>query len=160
MNAKEKVYTWIDENQNEVTGLLQRLIQQPSVNPYFEEEKQYMQEGQAQAVLKEYLEDMGMKTEYTYPDAEKLAEYEGKPGYYADHTFENRPNLYAVLKGSGGGRSMMMSGHIDVVQRGSKWTQDPFGGKRIGNRIYGRGAVDMKGGIAAMTVALLSLIHI
>ena len=127
MNTKEQVYAWIDKNQNEVVTLLQELIKKPSVNPYFDEEKEYMREGEAQAVLKKYLDEMGMETEYSYPDAKELAQYEGKPGYYADHTFENRPNLFAVLKGTGGGRSMMMSGHIDVVQRGSKWSKDPFG---------------------------------
>ena len=102
MSNKEKVYSWIDKNQEEVIELLQKLVREPSV-------KQYMHEGQAQAALKEYLEEMGMETEYSYPDAKELAEYEGKPGYYADHTFEERPNLFAKLKGTGGGKSMMMS---------------------------------------------------
>lgn len=157
MTPKEKVFSWIDGHKDEVTGLLTALIRQPSVNPYFDEEREYMKEGDAQRLLKNYLEEMGMETEFTYPDAEELAEYEGKPGYYADHTFEDRPNLYAVKKGSGDGKSIMLSGHIDVVQRGSKWTQNPFGGEEKDGRIYGRGAVDMKGGIAAMTVALKAI---
>lgn len=159
MTAKETVFSWINNNKDEVTSLLKELIQEPSVNPYFDEEKEYMKEGHAQRVLKKYLEELGMETEFTYPNAEELAEYEGKPGYYADHTFEDRPNLYAVKKGSGNGRSIMLSGHIDVVQRGSKWTKDPFGGEEKDGRIYGRGAVDMKGGIAAMTVALKAIIE-
>lgn len=159
MTLKEKVFSWIDNNKEEVTGLLKELIQKPSVNPYFDEDKEYMREGDAQRVLKKYLEEMGMDTEFTYPDAKILAEYEGKPGYYADHTFEDRPNLYAVKKGSGEGKSIMLSGHIDVVQRGSKWTKDPFSGEEQNSRIYGRGAVDMKGGIAAMTVALKAIIQ-
>lgn len=159
MTLKEKVFSWIDNNKEEVTGLLKELIQKPSVNPYFDEDKEYMREGDAQRVLKKYLEEMGMDTEFTYPDAKILAEYEGKPGYYADHTFEDRPNLYAVKTGSGEGKSIMLSGHIDVVQRGSKWTKDPFSGEEQNSRIYGRGAVDMKGGIAAMTVALKAIIQ-
>lgn len=157
MTPKEKVFSWIDGHKDEVTGLLTALIRQPSVNPYFDEERAYMKEGDAQRLLKNYLEEMGMETEFTYPDAGELAEYEGKPGYYADHTFEDRPNLYAVKKGSGDGKSIMLSGHIDVVQRGSKWTKNPFGGEEKDGRIYGRGAVDMKGGIAAMTVALKAI---
>lgn len=157
MSIKEKVYSWIEENQDEVVGLLQKLVREPSVTPYFDEEEQYVGEGGAQAALKEYLENMGMETEYCFPDAEKLAKYKGKAGYYADHTFEGRPDLFGKLKGTGGGRSIMLSGHMDVVQRGSKWTQDPFGGARVGNRIYGRGTVDMKGGIAAMTAALKAI---
>ena len=76
MSNKEKVYSWIDKNQEEVIELLQKLVREPSVNPYFDEDKQYMHEGQAQAALKEYLEEMGMETEYSYPDAKELAEYE------------------------------------------------------------------------------------
>lgn len=52
---------------------------------------------------------------------------------------------------------MMLSGHIDVVQRGSKWTRDPFGAEIEEGRLYGRGAVDMKGGIAAMTAAVKAI---
>ena len=154
---KEKVYRWIDENEGEVVKLLQELIRIPSVNPYFDEDKQYMQEGKAQAYLKEYLEDMGMDTELTYPDAGKLVAYKDKAGYYADHTFEDRPNLLGTLKGEGGGRSILLSGHMDVVQRGNKWVHDPFGAEIVDGKIYGRGALDMKGGIAAMTVALKAI---
>ena len=157
MTAKEKVYEWIEKNQDEVVGLLKKLIQVPSVNPYFDEEKTYMKEGDAQKVLREYLDEMGMETEFTYPNAEELASYEGKPGYYADHTFDDRPNLYGILRGTGGGKAMMLSGHIDVVQRGSKWTRDPFGAEIEEGRLYGRGAVDMKGGIAAMTAAVKAI---
>ena len=78
---KEKVYRWIDENEGEVVKLLQELIRIPSVNPYFDEDKQYMQEGKAQAYLKEYLEDMGMDTELTYPDAGKLRNCIGWRGF-------------------------------------------------------------------------------
>lgn len=60
MTAKEKIYKWIEENREEVTGLLQKLIQAPSVNPYFDEETIYMKEGDAQRVLEAYLKDMGM----------------------------------------------------------------------------------------------------
>ncbi len=154
---KEQVYAWIDEHEEEITSLLQDLVRIPTVTPYFDEEEKYMKEGEAQNYLKAYLESMGMETELTYPDAAELKQYEGKAGYYADHTFENRPNLYGRLKGKGGGRSLLLSGHIDVVQRGSKWTKDPFAATMEDGRIYGRGTVDMKGGIAAMVGALRAI---
>ena len=157
MENKEKVYGWIDSHSEEAVGLLQKLIQAPSVNAYFDEEECYKKEGRAQAVLKTYLDEMGMETQFQYPDAQELKEYEGKPGYYADHEFEDRPNLLGMLKGEGNGKSLMLSGHIDVVQRGSKWTYDPFAGTVENGNIYGRGACDMKGGIAAMTVAVKAI---
>ncbi len=157
MENKEKVYGWIDSHSEEAVGLLQKLIQAPSVNAYFDEEECYKKEGRAQAVLKTYLDEMGMETQFQYPDAQELKEYEGKPGYYADHEFEDRPNLLGMLKGEGNGKSLMLSGHIDVVQRGSKWTYDPFAGTVENGNIYGRGACDMKGGIAAMTMAVKAI---
>lgn len=157
MENKEKVYGWIDSHSEEAVGLLQKLIQAPSVNAYFDEEECYKKEGRAQAVLKTYLDEMGMEIQFQYPDAQELKEYEGKPGYYADHEFEDRPNLLGMLKGEGNGKSLMLSGHIDVVQRGSKWTYDPFAGTVENGNIYGRGACDMKGGIAAMTMAVKAI---
>lgn len=159
MNNKQKVYKWIDDNKGEVITLLQDLIKIPSVTPYFDEDIKYKKEGEAQTFLKSYLDDMGLETEFTYPNAEKLKKYQGKAGYYADHTFENRPNLVGKARGTGNGKSILLSGHIDVVQRGSKWVHDPFGGIVKDGRLYGRGAVDMKGGIASMVGALKAILE-
>ncbi len=153
----ELVHRWIEEHSDEVVNLLTDLIRVPSVTPYFNEEKMYMREGDAQRVLQKYLTQMGMKTEFSYPDPIGLAKYKGKAGYYPNYTFEDRPNLYGVYKGDGDGRSLLLSGHIDVVARGVGWTVDPFGGCRKDGRVYGRGAVDMKGGIACMTVAFKAI---
>src|SRR5262245_7355910 len=66
-------------------------------------------------------------------------------------TFEAHPVIVARLAGSGAGRSLAFNGHLDVVPVGdtSAWTQPPFGGTLHDGRVYGRGATDMKGGIAA-----------
>ena len=55
------------------------------------------------------------------------------------------------MPGSGGGRSLAFNAHVDVVPVGdrSAWSQDPFGGAVVDGRLYGRGATDMKGGLAA-----------
>lgn len=156
-DCEKRVNNWIEENRQAVVDLLSDLIKVPSVTTYFDEEKQYMREGDAQRCLEAYLRDMGMETEFSFPDAKNLAKYEGKAGYYPDYTFEDRPNLYGVYKGVGGGRSILLSGHIDVVQRGSQWTVDPFGALCRDGKLYGRGAVDMKGGIAAMVMALKAI---
>ena len=69
--------------------------------------------------------------------------------------FAGRPQLAARLKGTGGGRSLLLNGHIDVVPaaREDGWEHDPFDPQVAGGTITGRGACDMKGGIAAMTIA-------
>jgi succinyl-diaminopimelate desuccinylase len=67
-----------------------------------------------------------------------------------------RPNVIAELPGSlGAGPLLLLEGHTDVVTPGDRvaWSNDPFSGAIIGRRLYGRGAVDMKGGVAAMLFA-------
>lgn len=67
-----------------------------------------------------------------------------------------RPNVSAELAGAlGAGPLLLMEGHTDVVTPGdpAAWSVDPFGGELVGRRLYGRGAADMKGGLAAMLFA-------
>ena len=70
-------------------------------------------------------------------------------------------SLAAQTSGSpsreGRGPGLLLLGHTDVVPVGDGWTRDPFGGDLIDGRIYGRGASDMKGGLAASLAALAAL---
>ena len=72
------------------------------------------------------------------------------PLFQPGRDYRDRPNLAARRKGSGGGRSLLLSGHIDTVPRGSTqdWTRSPFSAEVDDRRIYGRGANDMKAGVA------------
>ncbi|MBG6059630.1 succinyl-diaminopimelate desuccinylase [Cryobacterium sp. MP_M5] len=63
-----------------------------------------------------------------------------------------RPSIVAIFRGSGGGRSLMLNGHLDTVGVAG-YDGDPFSGERRGGRVLGRGAFDMKGGVAAILVA-------
>ena len=71
------------------------------------------------------------------------------------HHFRGRPQLVATAKGSGGGRTLLLNGHVDVVsvEPREAWASDPFAGELRDGRICGRGACDMKGGVAAMLLA-------
>jgi len=70
-----------------------------------------------------------------------------------------RWNLVARREGTSSGECVHFNSHIDVVEVGSGWTQDPFGGALVDGKIYGRGACDMKGGLAASIIAVESFIH-
>jgi succinyl-diaminopimelate desuccinylase len=65
-----------------------------------------------------------------------------------------RPNVLAVLGEKGTGKSLLLEGHTDVVTEGDPalWTHAPFGAELVDGRIYGRGAADMKSGLAAAMV--------
>jgi acetylornithine deacetylase len=73
--------------------------------------------------------------------------------------FRGRPQLLAVLPGSGRGRSLLFNGHIDTVtvEPRGRWSCDPLAGEVRDGRVYGRGACDMKGGVAAMLFAAETL---
>ena len=63
-------------------------------------------------------------------------------------------NLFAIRQGPEGSRHLAFAGHVDVVPPGEGWTSAPFAPEVRGNLLYGRGAVDMKGAIAAMIAAV------
>ena len=153
-NAKRDALHWLDDHAKDLTGLLCDLIRIPSVNPWFGGDAAFQREGDIQRFLAERMHALGATIDLFEPDTEALAKYRGGPGYYEDRDFADRPNLAATVKGSGGGRSLMLAGHIDVVPPGEGWTVDPFAGAVREGFVYGRGAVDMKGGVAAMVMAL------
>src|SRR6185369_5432319 len=95
-----------------------------------------------------FLSDLGWQVEsYELGDVPGLEEH---PEFWPGRDYRNRRNVNARCTGTGGGRSLLLSGHIDTVPRGSSpWTKPPFGAEREDNRIYGRGATDMKAGIAS-----------
>jgi acetylornithine deacetylase len=77
----------------------------------------------------------------------EVAIYEAAPG---------RPSVVGTLKGRGGGPSLMLNGHVDTV--GVDGMPDPFSGAVRNGRMFGRGAYDMKGSVAACMAALKALV--
>jgi acetylornithine deacetylase/succinyl-diaminopimelate desuccinylase family protein len=120
----------IPVNAGEMLSLAQRLIRIPSVNPPGDE-------AVVVAYLAEYLERAGLAVTVT----------EVQPG---------RPNLLATLE-FGAGPTVLLNGHTDVVVPGEGWRGDPFSGDVQDAKLYGRGAADMKGPLAAMIEAMLTL---
>jgi succinyl-diaminopimelate desuccinylase len=88
--------------------------------------------------------------------AERLAS-EGLPVALLEHGPE-RASLVARVPGRGERPGLVLTGHLDVVGVGDRpWRHDPFGGVVEGDRLYGRGAADMKGAVAAMALAAIAL---
>jgi acetylornithine deacetylase len=115
-------------------------------------------ERNCQRYLQGRIESIGFETDLWEPDGPALyGKYEGRPGAQKGRTFEGRPNLAGRLKGTGGGRSILLTGHIDVVPAGPHWKTDPFVAEVIDGYVHGRGASDMKGGVACMLMAIETL---
>lgn len=115
--------------------VLADLVALPSVNPDLVSGG--AGEGAIAAYIRDYLDDAGLRVKF----------HEVVPG---------RPNVVAVLPGTGGGRSLLWNGHMDTVGVDGM-TIAPFEPRRDGDRVYGRGALDMKGGLAALLAAAADL---
>jgi len=140
---REPISAWLSANEAAVADLLLELVGARSIT---------LDEGPAQAVVERAMRDRGWEVDRWEATPEEIAPYIVHVG--EQERYEGRPNLVARIPGSGGGRSLMLQGHVDVVDPGDPalWTHDPWG-ERVGGRIYGRGAVDMKGGVVAMLLA-------
>jgi len=164
MMVKREIYQaidrWVIEKEQEIISFLQRLISIPSVNPWFKDENYLTGEKKCQLFLAEKLSELEFEVKLWEPDPERLKKYQGGPGYYPDRDFKDRPNLAGIYKGTGNGRSLLLFGHIDVVSAGSGWTVHPYKGLIRDGKLYGRGAADMKAGMAAMYMAAKCLINL
>ena len=109
----------------------------------------------AQALVEARLGDLGFDVRSVVPDPARLAEVSHSGIPLLD--YEGRRSLVGTLAG-GVGRSLILNGHVDVVSAEpvERWTHDPFGAEVVDGRMYGRGACDMKGGIAAMLLGVES----
>ncbi|MDX8343806.1 peptidase [Rossellomorea sp. YZS02] len=135
----------IEDKKKRTIKLLQRLVQEDSVRG---------NESKAQAIIIEKCRKLGLEL-----DIWEISENDIKhhPFYRCDRKdFKGNPNVVGVLKGTGGGRSLLLNGHIDVVPEGDRkgWVHDPYSGIIENGKLYGRGATDMKGGSAALLLAI------
>lgn len=159
MDRIREIEKWVDDHREEMISYLGSLIRIPSINPWFSDYQEYTTEKAVQEFLADSLKKMGFHVRLWETSAEELKCFEGYPGYYEGRPMHDRPILFGEYKGTGGGRSLLLTGHADVVKVGKGWTKDPFGAEICDNRMYGRGTVDMKGGIAAMIMAARAVIE-
>ncbi|CDX45464.1 Acetylornithine deacetylase or succinyl-diaminopimelate desuccinylase [Mesorhizobium plurifarium] len=129
------VWKAVEEDRDYVVGLTRDIVRIPSVNPKFQADPAINREADVQTRLAGELEALGF-------------------GIDRWDVFADRPNLTGEWAGSDE-RSLILCGHVDVVPVGdqSKWNCDPFGGDIKDGRIWGRGAIDMKAGVAACVAA-------
>jgi acetylornithine deacetylase len=144
-SAEKKVRNYITENRIRGTRLLQKLVQEPSTRG---------NESGAQAVIIEKCRELGLEMDIWEIGGEGLSVHEAFCSDRKD--FRGNPNAVGILRGTGGGKSMILNGHIDVVPAGNyhDWDRDPFSGHIECGKLYGRGSTDMKGGTASLLMAM------
>ncbi len=139
----DKLLKMVEARREEIVELARTLIRFPTINP----------PGEAYQPCAEFigrrLSDRGFAVNYV-----RAA---GTPG---DSERYPRINVIARRQGGVAGPCVHFNSHIDVVQTGAGWTLDPFAAVIRDGRIYGRGACDMKGGLAASIIAVEALIDL
>lgn len=141
----------VEEKKEEYLEFLKELIKADSTDI---QHGFYGNEINAQKIVMKKLEAMGMEVDSFEPDDSELTKAfeEANPG----HDYNNRPDVVGVLKGTGGGKSLILNGHIDTMpfDHLEEWITHPLDPKVINGKLYGRGSCDMKGGLAAAISAL------
>lgn len=127
-----------------LVAAVQRLVRIPSWNG---------NETPAQEAMAQLMVECGLDVDRWDID---LAEVTAHPACSVEIARDAALGLVGTLPGSGGGRDLILNGHVDVVPPGEDalWTHPPFGGDVVDGRIYGRGALDMKGPLLAGLFAI------
>jgi acetylornithine deacetylase len=154
MSDERRVLAAIEERRGEIADLLAELIRFDTTTRG-EPDEPARDEEPLQSRLAAILEAAGAEVELWEPAPGELDRW---PRQVPEGlTFTGRPQMLARFggTGSGGGHSLLFNGHIDVVsaEPRERWTSAPFAPEIRDGRLYGRGACDMKGGVAAMVVA-------
>ncbi len=160
MNYLSEINGWLKKNEYEILQTLSKLIQIKTEN---------LPPGGNEKPGQEYLYNKIVKfipekdiDIFEVDDVEGIRRH---PLFFPtmdgiEKVYRDRPNLVAKLKGKGGGKSLVFSGHMDTMPAsGQKWKvfDDPFSGKIKDERMYGRGSVDMKAGTLSGFFALKCL---
>jgi acetylornithine deacetylase len=144
-----RVIEQVERNWEHEAEFLRGMIRRPST---------LRNEALVQRFVARELSEIGLEPDVWQVDHVEIA---GLPGYSpVEWSYQGRPNVAMTWKSSsGGGRSLILNGHVDVVPATPEhhWTYDPWGAEVADGRMYGRGSADMKSGVAAMIYAVRAL---
>ncbi|WP_026699594.1 peptidase [Salibacterium aidingense] len=150
MTLRSAIHHYIKQTKESYLTFFQQTIREASVAG--------KEEG-VQQLIADRLKQAGLEV-----DTWELSYHELSQSSFFNSTrkdFAGSPNVVGVWKGSGGGPSLILNGHVDVVPEGerSQWDEEPFSGTIKDGKVYGRGTTDMKGGNLSALIALEALIQ-
>lgn len=136
---------------NEMNALLAELVRCPTEN-----RPPYGYEAAGQTVLSKAYEELGLEIHRICPS--ELKEYPDHPAFLT-RSFENRENLVGIWRGNGNGKSLLLTGHMDVAPKEPMpWVvTEPYSPLLKAGRMYGRGTADMKAGLVCAWEAVRRL---
>ena len=145
-SSEQRVMAAID--MDGLVAFLRRLIAIPSLGG---------EETRAQTEVAAQMQRIGLDVEQWQLDLPALRQH---PSYCEEVVREEGLGVRGSM-GRGKGRSLILNGHIDVVPTGNlaRWTHSPWGGDLVGDRVYGRGALDMKGGLCCALFAASAIVE-
>jgi acetylornithine deacetylase len=147
-SVRQRVEDEIEASRDGLLGWLAELVRTPSVTG---------NEGTAQALVADALRSFDADVDIWELEVESLRTH---PGFRpTGGPYPGRPNVVGRIAGSGGGRSLLLNAHVDVVpiEDPTRWQRDPWSAAISDGRMYGRGTSDMKAGLAAMVWAARAL---
>lgn len=142
MSDKEKVFSWIENHEDEMVDFLKEYVRYKSPS------------GKEEEVQKDFLKPF-FEEKMDWDEVELIDKSEEN----------NRPNVNARFIGNGDGKNLLFNGHSDVVdvseeKRKEKWEREPWDPILENGKLYGRGVNDMKGGNAAVIWAICSIMDL
>ncbi len=149
-DTKKKIFRHIESKRDEIVRTLSELVRIPSLTG---------QEAEAQKYMHRLYSTLGLKVIAMDADRDKIRRH--KAYVKSEFDYSGRPNIIGVREGKPSAKSLVLNGHIDVVspEPVAEWEFSPWEGKAVGNKLYGRGACDMKAGLIANYYALKALLE-
>ncbi len=151
----QDVFSEIEELRDEALERVTELVETPSV---------VGNEGPAQKIIHQMYEELDLNIDtFTADEVEGVLthpQYCGLEELPPQERYRGRPNVVGTLPGQEDASSLILNGHIDVVsaEPEDRWTYPPWKATIVGDRLYGRGAGDMKGGLVAAWAALRAML--
>ncbi|HEV2528194.1 MAG TPA: ArgE/DapE family deacylase [Thermomicrobiales bacterium] len=147
-----RIFAAVDDLRDDLIASLQELVRTRSLTG---------DEGGVQVVAARQMADSGLLVDTWEPDLATMAPHLDAVGLPPSGDWAGRPNVVGTWKGNGGddARSLILNAHIDTVEPGdpARWTHGPFSGDVADGQIWGRGSLDMKGGLSTNIIALRAI---